>query len=60
MVHIEDLDAKHALFKEAEDLARWEYKYLDNVGDTSWNLFKSGDMTTFLVVVKKRRRSMVN
>lgn len=34
MDHIEDLDAKHAVFKQAKDLARWEYKYLDNDGDT--------------------------
>lgn len=33
MDHIEDSDAKHALFKEVEDLARWEYKYLNKDGD---------------------------
>lgn len=33
MDHIEDLVAKHALFMEPGNLARWEYKYLDNDGD---------------------------
>ena len=60
MDHIEDLDAKHTLFKEAKDLARWEYKYLDNDEDMKGlvKLYRSVERTMCFMLVRRRRINM--